>query len=153
MWAPWTLLSGIFLNENVWIANKISVYFVPTRRQAIIWTMVVSFLTHICVTRPQWVRYDIAKDLGSQNFQKIKILAYLCMLSNDRKIIYGYLHILKFSILTLTSNFFYRRATTINMTPSHARSLTILLLYYCKMITNSHPWMETIDSNKKWSFA
>ena len=29
---------------------------VPTRRHTIIWTMMVSLPTHICVTQPQWVK-------------------------------------------------------------------------------------------------
>ena len=64
----------IFLNENAWISLKISLKFVPTVRinnipalvQIMAWRrpsdkplsepMMVSLLTHICVTRPQWVK-------------------------------------------------------------------------------------------------
>ena len=63
----------IFLNENVWIVLKISLKFVPKVRinnipalvQIMAWRrsgdkplsepMMVSLLTYICVTRPQWV--------------------------------------------------------------------------------------------------
>ena len=63
----------IFLNENVWIPIKISLKFVPKGTinnipalvQIMAWRrsgdkplsepMLVSFPTHICVTRPQWV--------------------------------------------------------------------------------------------------
>ena len=63
----------IFLNKNAWIALKISLKFVPTVQinnisalvQIMAWRrpgdkplsepMMVSLLTHICVTRPQWV--------------------------------------------------------------------------------------------------
>ena len=63
----------IFLNENVWISLKISLKFVakglidnfPPLVQIMAWrrpgdkplseTMMVSLLTHTCVTRPQWV--------------------------------------------------------------------------------------------------
>ena len=63
----------IFLNENVWIPIKISLKFVPkgpinnipSLVQIMVWRrsgakplsepMMVSLLTHICVTRPQWV--------------------------------------------------------------------------------------------------
>ena len=63
----------IFLNENVWIAIKISLEFVPrgptnnipTLVQIMAWRrsgdkllsepMMVSLPTHICVIRPQWV--------------------------------------------------------------------------------------------------
>ena len=64
----------IFVNENVRISIKISLKFVPTRPinnipalvQIMAWRrpgdkplsepMVVSLLTHICVTRPFWVK-------------------------------------------------------------------------------------------------
>ena len=66
----------IFLNENVWISIKISLNFVPggpiknihipALVQIMAWRrpgdkslsepMMVCLLTHICVTRPQWVK-------------------------------------------------------------------------------------------------
>ena len=64
----------IFLNENVWISIKISLKFVPKGPinnipalvQIMAWRrpgdkplsqpMLVSLPTHICVTRPQWVK-------------------------------------------------------------------------------------------------
>ena len=64
----------IFLNENVWIPIEISLKFVPKGSinnnpslfQIMAWRrpgdkplsepMMVSSLTHICVTRPQWVK-------------------------------------------------------------------------------------------------
>ena len=63
----------IFLNENIWISLKISLMFVskvpidniPALVQVMAWhrpgdkplseAMMVSLLTHICVSRPQWV--------------------------------------------------------------------------------------------------
>ena len=63
----------IFLNENEWISPRISLKFVPKVRinnipslvQIMAWRrsggkplsepMMVSLLTHICVTRPQWI--------------------------------------------------------------------------------------------------
>ena len=68
------ILKCIFLNENTWISIKISLKFVPrgpiNKLPALVrimaWRrsgdkplsepMVVSLLTHICVTRPQWVK-------------------------------------------------------------------------------------------------
>ena len=65
----------IFLNENEWISLGISLKFVPKVRinnipslvqimacrrpgnKPLSEPMVVSLLTHICVTRPQWVKY------------------------------------------------------------------------------------------------
>ena len=64
----------IFLNENEWILPRISLKYVPKVRinnnpalvQIMAWRrrgdkplsepMMVSLLTHICVTRPQWVK-------------------------------------------------------------------------------------------------
>ena len=64
----------IFLNENVWISIKISLKFVPKGPinnipalvQIMAWrrpgdkplseAMMVNLPTHICVTRPQWVK-------------------------------------------------------------------------------------------------
>ena len=65
----------IFLNENVWISLKISLKLVPNGPisnipalvQIMAWLllgdkplsepMMFSLLTHICVTRPQWVNF------------------------------------------------------------------------------------------------
>ena len=70
---PDDFFKRIFLNENVWISLKISLKFVPQGPinnipalvQIMAWRrpgdkplsepMIVSLLTHICVTRPQWV--------------------------------------------------------------------------------------------------
>ena len=65
------ILERIFLNENVWISIKISLNLVPKGPinnisalvQIMAWrrpgdkpeSMMMSLLTHICVTRPQWV--------------------------------------------------------------------------------------------------
>ena len=69
----------IFLNENAWILIKISLKFVPTGSinnipalvEIMAWRrpgdkplsepMLVRILTHICVTRPQWVNVPICK--------------------------------------------------------------------------------------------
>ena len=71
-----TFFKCIFLNENVWISLKISLKFVPRvpvnnipalvlikawRRpgnKPLSEPMIVSLPTHICVTRPQWVRVE-----------------------------------------------------------------------------------------------
>ena len=68
------ILKCIFFNEDVWISIKISLKFVPKGPinyipalvQIMAWRrpgdkplsepMMVSLLTHICVTRPQWVK-------------------------------------------------------------------------------------------------
>ena len=72
---PDNFFKYIFLNENVWIPIKISLKFVPggpnnkfpALVQIMAWRrsgdkplselMMVSLLTHICVTRPQWVNW------------------------------------------------------------------------------------------------
>ena len=78
----------IFLNENVWIPIKISLKFVPKGQinkipalvQIMAWRrpggkplsepMMVSFLMHICVTRPQWVK------ITNNNLQNIATLKH-----------------------------------------------------------------------------
>ena len=75
------IFKGIFLNENVWIPIKFSLKFVPTGPihnipaliQIMAWRrpgdkplsepMVVSLLTHICVSRPQWVNNAACEEL------------------------------------------------------------------------------------------
>ena len=71
---PGDIFKCIFLNENAWIAIKISLKFVPKGPinkslalvQIMAWRrwgdkllsepLMVSLLTHICVTRPQWIK-------------------------------------------------------------------------------------------------
>ena len=81
---PDDIFKCIFLNENVLISIKISLKFVPKGQlnnipalvQTMAWRrpgdkplsepMMVILLTHICVTRPQWVnRHIIGSDNGS----------------------------------------------------------------------------------------
>ena len=70
------LFKYIFLNENAWISLEFSLKFVPKVQinnipalvQIMAWRrpsdkplsepMMVGLLTHICVTRPQWVKWD-----------------------------------------------------------------------------------------------
>ena len=78
----------IFLNENVWIPIEISLTFVPKGSinnnpalfQIMAWRrpgdkplsepMMVSSLTHICVTRPQWVKgSNILMEKGTLNIK------------------------------------------------------------------------------------
>ena len=74
---PNDIFKCIFFNENVWILIEISLRFVPKAPisnipalvQIMVWRqpgdkplsgpMMVSLLTHICVTRPQWVKATI----------------------------------------------------------------------------------------------
>ena len=71
---PDDIFKCIFFNENLWISLKISLQFVPKVRnnnvpalvQIMAWRrpdnkplsepMMAYLLTHICVTRPQWVK-------------------------------------------------------------------------------------------------
>ena len=71
---PDDIFKCIFVNENIWISIKFSLKFVPKGPinnipalvQIIAWCRpgdkplseptLVSLLTHICVTRPQWVK-------------------------------------------------------------------------------------------------
>ena len=81
----------IFLNENVWIPIKISLKFVPKGPindipalvQIIAWRRpgdkplseprLVSLPTHICVTRPQWVKHDSKKCSWNGTLVRIRI--------------------------------------------------------------------------------
>ena len=72
----------IFLNENAWILMKILLKFVPrcpinnipASVQIMVWgrtcdkplsePLVIILLTHICVTRPQWVNIPAAFPMG-----------------------------------------------------------------------------------------
>ena len=72
--SPDDIFKSIFMNENIWILIAISLKFVPKGPinnipalvQIMAWRrpgdkplsepMMVSLLTHICVTRPQWVK-------------------------------------------------------------------------------------------------
>ena len=74
---PDDILKWIFFNENVWISIAISLQFVPKGQinnilalvQMMAWRrpgdkplsepMMVSLLTHTCITPPQWVRLCI----------------------------------------------------------------------------------------------
>ena len=78
---PDDIFKWIFLNGNVWIAIKISLKFVPKGSvnnipplvQIMAWRrpgdkplfepMMVNLLTHMCVTRPQWVKVSFTPDL------------------------------------------------------------------------------------------
>ena len=80
---PGDIFKCIFLNENVWISVKISLKFVPkcpinnipTLVQTMAWgrpgekplsePIWVSLLTHICVTRSQWVKSDSGNQAGA----------------------------------------------------------------------------------------
>ena len=71
---PDNIFKSIFLNENIWISINISIKFaprgpinnIPTLVQVTAWhrpgnkplsePMMVRLPTHICVTRPQWVK-------------------------------------------------------------------------------------------------
>ena len=85
------IFKWIFLNENVWIPIKISLKFVPLGPinnipalvQIMAWRrpgdkplsgpMMVRIPTHICVTRPQWVKPHFVKNKSykDQSFGEI----------------------------------------------------------------------------------
>ena len=83
---PKDIFKCIFLNENVWISIKISLKFVPKGSisnipalvQIMAWrrpgskplseSMMVSLQTHICVTLPQWVKWQLTKFPSNYKF-------------------------------------------------------------------------------------
>ena len=87
----------IFLNENIWIPIKISVKFVPKGPinnipalvQIMAWRrpgdkplselMMVSLTTHICVTRPQWVKQNTFNDEWWIYVHSVERLLHICI--------------------------------------------------------------------------
>ena len=88
----------IFLKENVWIPTKISLKFVPKGPinnipalvQIMAWRrpgdkplsepMMVSLLTHICVTRPQWVNIAHTPQYGTTPVEYVVLRVQVCFL-------------------------------------------------------------------------
>ena len=73
---PDHIFKGIFLNENVWILIKFqvptgSINYISALVHTMVWRrqvdkqlsepMMCSLFTHICVTRPQWVKFHFIK--------------------------------------------------------------------------------------------
>ena len=93
----------IFLNENEWISLRFSLKFVnrvrinniPSLVQVMAWRrpgdkplfepMMVSLLTHICVTRPQWVN-DISNKF--KIWPKFAVLQFKMHPTNHNEILY-----------------------------------------------------------------
>ena len=91
---PDDIFKCIFLNENVWISIKISLKFVPKGPignipalvQIMAWRrpgdkplsepMMVNLLTHICITRPQWVNQCCAS-MRNTDLKYYRIIRYL----------------------------------------------------------------------------
>ena len=89
---PDGILIGLFLNKNLWISIKISLKFVPMGPinnipaliQIMAWRqsgdkplsepMLVSLLTHICVTRPQWVKCEVQKRCITLIYHNMRLL-------------------------------------------------------------------------------
>ena len=91
------IFKGIFLNENVWISIKISLKFVPKGPinnipawvQIMVWrrsgdkplseAMMVNLPTHICVSRPQWVKHRFYTTCFSTHKSQYKSKAHIIM--------------------------------------------------------------------------
>ena len=97
------IFKRIFFNENVWISIRISLKFVPKgpinnipalvlimawRRpgdKPLSEAMMVSLLTHICVTRPQWVEVrNSFFNISTSRYHRIRIFMskYVFWLTN-----------------------------------------------------------------------
>ena len=92
------IFKRIFFNENVWISIEISLKFVPkgpinnipTLVQIMAWRrpgdkplsepMMVSLMTHICVTRPQWVKIMIWRWIGDKPLSEPMMVSLLTSL-------------------------------------------------------------------------
>ena len=101
------ILKCIFLNEKIWIVIKISLKFIhrgpidniPALVHIMAWRrpgdkplsepMMVSLLTHICVTWPQWVKYWHYSGVPiSRTYQNKWTLDKICRKTNSRTPIY-----------------------------------------------------------------
>ena len=124
----------IFMNENVWIPIEISLKFVPKGSinnnpalfQIMVWrrpgdkplseTMMVISLTHICVTRPQWVLINkYAEHLIHTNIHRF--------LSGDIFVIYPFMpYVVKSIYLTIRNDGFFelKNVAFISLRPSDA---------------------------------
>ena len=94
----------IFLNENVWISSKIfsiKINNIPALVQVMAWRRpgnkplyeptMVSLLTHICVTRPQWVNGSWIIDahafncqLGGSSFEPLVLFSWDQRIANEK---------------------------------------------------------------------
>ena len=105
---PEDIFKCIFLNENVWISNEISLKFVPkgpinnipSLVQMMAWRrpgdkplsepMVVRFTTHICVARPQWVLTYLRhypKCVEAPGWKHLPISNQIHVISNESRIL------------------------------------------------------------------
>ena len=101
------MFNCIFLNENIWIPIEISLKFVPKGSinnnpalfQIMAWRrpgdkplsepMMVSSLTHICLTRPQWVKMPSYLNKKPNHKDNMTILSlYSEYLYLDRRSLY-----------------------------------------------------------------
>ena len=88
------IFKRIFYNENIWIPIKISLKFVPKVSinnipalvQIMAWRrsgdkplsepMMVNLTTHICVTRPHWVKQPVGAQYKGPMMQSSRFLSY-----------------------------------------------------------------------------
>ena len=105
----------VLLNENVWISIKISLKFlpkgpinnIPAMVPIMTWRrpgnkplskpMMVSLLTHICATRPQWV-----KDINYHFFFIARYIPFLCTCTGG---VYVFISIVQSIFLFIISPF------------------------------------------------
>ena len=97
---PYVISNGVF-NENIWISIKISLKFVtrgqinnsPSLVQIMAWRrpgdkplsepMMVSLLTHVCVTRPQWVNSRFRKiHLAGREWPQASLICIMLQVLN-----------------------------------------------------------------------
>ena len=97
----YNIFNCIFLNKNVWIPIKISLKFVPKGPinnipalvQIMVWRrpgdkplsepMMVSLLTYLCVTRPQWVKTITSIFLSNENYLTLQFHLSITGLQGD----------------------------------------------------------------------
>ena len=133
----------IFLNENVWMSIKISLKFVPKGQmnnipalvqimasyrpgdKPLSEPMMASLVTHICVTRPQWVKPEIGliecsflilllKEYKMHVAEHVIKYVHSCMKLCFPLVVFAALSGLIFNVCPYTSRLFYYERTGTN---------------------------------------
>ena len=134
---PDDIFKCIFFNENVWIVIKISLKFVPKGpindisalvqimawRRSLPEPMLVSLLTHICTTLPDWVNSLCVKSFGRHVFMNMHFDGLVQDCSNSSALAVGLLQsCTKPSIYTFYTRPWHWNCTGWRYTPSSMTS-------------------------------
>ena len=150
----------IFLKENVWIPTKISLRFVlkgpinniPALVQIMAWRrpgdkplsqpMMVSLLTHICVTRPQWV------NLGDTAMRSVRYMYIFWPLVPSRGIYSHYYYYFDPGVILVHSWFIAWTATVSHRTAVPHSSYHLLGMFEWSLSLHSCVCIKTLRPSK-----